>query len=74
MNRFDIKIEHPYRSTPQWYPYYRGDGKYVKYEEVELLLKRMAEALEELDDRFDPTSEVGEIINGALRAYREQAK
>ena len=36
------------------------------------LLEKMAEALEELDDMFDPTSRVGEIINRALKEYRER--
>ena len=36
------------------------------------LLEKMAEALEELDDMFDPTSRVGEIINKALQEYRER--
>lgn len=35
------------------------------------LLEKMAKALEELDDMFDPTSGVGEIINKALQEYRE---
>lgn len=36
------------------------------------LLEEMARALEELDDMFDPTSGVGEIINKALQKYNEQ--
>ena len=36
------------------------------------LMEKMAEALEELDDMFDPTSRVGEIINKALQEYRER--
>ena len=40
----------------------------------DVLLKKMAEALEELDDMFDPTSRVGEIINKALPEYRERQK
>ena len=36
------------------------------------LLDEMAAALEELDDMFDPTSRVGEIINNALQKYRER--
>ena len=36
------------------------------------LMEEMAEALEELDDMFDPTSRVGEIINNALQKYRER--
>lgn len=36
------------------------------------LLEEMAGALEELDDMFDPTSRVGEIINNALQKYRER--
>ena len=35
------------------------------------LLEKMVEALEELDDMFDPTSRVGEIINRALQEYRK---
>lgn len=35
------------------------------------LMEEMARALEELDDMFDPTSRVGEIINNALQKYRE---
>ena len=36
------------------------------------LLKEMAEALEALDDMFDPSSRVGEIINEPLQKYHEQ--
>lgn len=36
------------------------------------LLKEMAEALEYLDDMFDPTSRVGEIISKALQKYHER--
>ena len=36
------------------------------------LLKEMAEALEDLDDMFDPTSRVGEIISKALQKYHER--
>lgn len=34
-------------------------------------LEKLVESLEELDDMFDPTSKVGEIINKALQEYRE---
>lgn len=34
------------------------------------LMEEMAEALEELEDMFDPTSRVGEIINKPLQKYR----
>ena len=44
-------------------------GREIKYRE---LLEEMARALEELDDMFDPTSRVGEIINNALQKYRER--
>ena len=36
------------------------------------LLKEMADALEELDDMFDPSSRVGEIINKPLQKYHDR--
>ena len=36
------------------------------------LMKEMVAALEELDDMFDPSSRVGEIINKPLQKYHDR--
>lgn len=50
---------------------YTWDTEPMNTRDADLLLREMAEALEALDDMFDPSSRVGEIINKPLQKYHD---
>ena len=79
----NCKLAGPYKKSPQeaieWWNTRVTDPlieeiaeKIADHYYKDELLKELALALEELDDMFDPTSRVGEIINKALQKYHEQ--
>lgn len=51
---------------------YTWDTEPMNTRDADLLLREMADALEELDDMFDPSSRVGEIINKPLQKYHDR--